>query len=519
MSVSFAAAVARVSSWTGRVVTCVGLLAVATALAWAVDGAVSLASQALIYLLPVVLTAVFLRGADAVATAVAGGLLLNYFFIPPRYTFEVEGPEYLISLAALLAVSLVVSGLVTRLKRETAAARASEKRIGELHDLGQALAAVESEREIAAVGAAAVARSFDCAAQVRAAGADEVEVVEVATRPDTTFQFDDDALRWVRQHGEALGAGTRNWPALPGCALPLRIGDDCIGVVGVDLRARKAPWQVDDVRHLDALARLAAAALQRLRLAQAARDAQAQAQWEGTRNALLASIAHDLRTPLAVIVGSASTLREQGAELDAERRAALLRTIESEATTMADTADNALQLARLSAGELALRRDWESLEEIVGSVLARLRGRHPARRLAAQVPAGLPLVQVDPVLIAQVLTNLIENALAHGGDGAVEIEVQRREAALAVSVRDRGPGLGRRDLDQLIRSAARAPQARAERGRRGAGLGLAISRAIVAAHGGTLGATEREGGGATFWFTLPVAREAAQPVADERAER
>lgn len=504
----------------GRAAACLGLLGIATAIAWAVDGEVSLASQALIYLLPVVLTAVYLRGVDSLATAVLGSVLLNYLFIPPRYTFLVEGPEYVILLFALLAVSLVVSGLVARLKRETLAARLGERRIGELHDLGQSLGAVEHESEIAALGAKAVARAFDCPAQIRLTGVDGNETVEVATPPGTTCQLDEDALRWVRDHAGALGAQTRNWSTLPCCAIPLQVAADCIGVVGVDLRARAQPWQPDDLRHLEAMGRLIAAALQRLRLARAAVDAQALAQWEGTRNALLASISHDLRTPLAVIVGSASTLREHDAELDAERRTALLQTIESEAAAMADTADNALQLARLSAGELALRRDWESLEEVVGSVLARLRRRHPGRRLVAHVPSGLPLVQADPVLIAQVLTNLIENALTHGGcAGAVEIDVDRCGDALAVRVGDHGPGLGAKDLAGLFERKAQSPAGRTEHHRRGAGLGLAICRAIVAAHGGAIGAANRDGGGASFWFTLPVARNAVQSVEDARLDR
>ncbi|MGE5338621.1 MAG: DUF4118 domain-containing protein [Gemmatimonadota bacterium] len=494
------------SSRAGRLAACIALLAIATALAWAVDGQVSLASQALIYLLPVVLTAVYLRGGDAVVTAVAGSVLLNFLFIPPRYTFLVEGPEYLISLAALLGVSLVVSALVTKLKREAAAARLGEMRMAALHELGQALAAAQREEDIANRAAEIVSRSLGCASEIRVVGADLQAAIRATAPGVGSIEADEEALRWVVEHTDALGPGTRNWPTLEACAVPLAADSTCIGVLAVDLRGFSRPWDPDDQLQLEALARLIATALQRVRLGERASAAAAEAHMESVRSALLASISHDLRTPLAVIVGSASTLREQAGQLDAERCAALLRTIESEAAHMTDVAENVLQLARLSAGPLALRRDWESLEEIVGSVVARLRQRNPSRAITARLATGLPLVHVDAVLLAQVLTNLIENAIVHAPGAAVEVEAQRRGDEIEVAVSDRGPGLGALDPAALFvcrpRPGDRAP------GARGAGLGLPICKAAIEAHGGSISAAGRPGGGAVFRFTLPLVASA-----------
>jgi len=493
----------------GRAAVGAALLAVATALAWVVDGAVSLASQALIYLLPVVITAVYLRGADALITAVLGVALLNFLFVPPRYTLLVEGPEYLISLGALLGVSLVVSGLVTRLKRESVAARRGEARMAALHELGQMLAATDIEADIVALGATAVASALDIVAEIRVTARDGKRIISASAPQGRTVHIDEDALRWVMEHNSPLGPGTRNWPAIEACAIPLSAGEICIGVIGVDLGAVDRNWQLEDLRHLEALGRLIAAALHRTRLSEAARKAAAEAEIEGARSTLLASISHDLRTPLAVIVGSASTLREQGAQLGAERCVELLRTIEAEATQMTTTAENVLQLARLSTGSLALRRDWESLEEIVGSVISRLRRRGETHAFNARVPSTLPLVRVDAALIAQVLTNLLENAITYAPSGGpIEVDVERRGDLLEISVSDRGSGLGDQDPERLFERYYRGRADKAGEEVKGAGLGLAICKAIVEAHGGAIAATNRAGGGATFRFTLPVSRDA-----------
>jgi two-component system sensor histidine kinase KdpD len=479
------------------------LLAAATALSWAVDDALSHASQALIYLLPVVLSAVYLRGVDSIVTAVLGAVLLNFLFIPPRYTFEVEGPEYLLSLTVLLGVSLLVNALVTQLKRETAAARLGEARMAALHELGQVLAPADSEARIAELAAATIAAALALPIEVRIIGAGGMQV-RCGAPADLPFQADDDAIKAVLDRRKALGRGTTNWPALDYCVVPLSAdGGAGIGALAVDLRAVARPWDADDVRHLEALGRVVAEAAQRRRLTALAQDAAAEARLEGTRSALLASISHDLRTPLAVIVGSASTLREQGGAMTPERRESLLQTIESEAAQMTTIAENALQMARLSAGPLALRRDWESMEEIIGSVAARIRRRHRGCALAVRVPPGLPLVKVDAVLVAQLLNNLIENALNHApGSDAIEIEAERLGDRIEIRVSDRGPGIGAIDPERLF--VRRTGNTDTGRPTRGAGLGLAICRAIVQAHGGTITAENRAGGGATFRFTLPV---------------
>ncbi|HET9148908.1 MAG TPA: ATP-binding protein, partial [Alphaproteobacteria bacterium] len=264
----------------------------------------------------------------------------------------------------------------------------------------------------------------------------------------------------------------------------------------------------DDRRHAEVLARQIAVALQRSRLAEEAKAAAREIEAESVRSSLLASISHDFRTPLSVIVGAASTLADRYDRLDAASREALLATVENEARQMSVVAENVLQLARLSAGALALRRDWESPEEILGAVVARFRGRRLDRRLRLRVPPGLPLIYADGVLLAQVLTNLIENAIKHSPpDGAIDVEARRKESEVEIAVKDRGPGIGDGAGDELFRIFHRG---QAESAESGVGLGLAIAKTVVEAHGGRIRARNRPGGGAVFRFTVPLDR--AEPA-------
>jgi two-component system sensor histidine kinase KdpD len=263
------------------------------------------------------------------------------------------------------------------------------------------------------------------------------------------------------------------------------------------------------------LARQIAVAIGRVRLGARADAAARDATAESVRSALLASISHDFRTPLAVIVGAAGTLAAQRDRISEEQRTALLATIEHEAAQMSAVAENILQLARLSAGALALRRDWQSIEEIVGSVVGRHRRRGTERRITVHLAEGLPLVQADAVLLSQVLTNLIDNAIRHApGDTPIEIDARTKQGAVEIAVKDRGPGLGEGNPARLFEKFTRG---RAETNTGGVGLGLAICKAAVEAHGGRITARNRPGGGAEFRFSVPAA--AVEPRAGDALAR
>jgi two-component system sensor histidine kinase KdpD len=256
--------------------------------------------------------------------------------------------------------------------------------------------------------------------------------------------------------------------------------------------------------HAQAVCTLVAQSLLRLKLTQAMQLAREEAQRQQLQSTFLAAISHDLRTPLAAVVGAASALQTQRDKLAPAEQERLLGSIVSEANYLSTVTENTLQLVRLgNAGKLRL--DWESIEEIVGAVLARVRQRDPARRVRSQVPAGLPLIRADPVLLAQLLDNLLDNALKYSGE-AIDLVVAVRDGALNVCVQDRGPGVAPGQ-----ESAIFEPYRRSDRsGQRGAGLGLALCRAIANAHGGALTLGRRRAGGSSFRLSLPV--EPRQPA-------
>ena len=276
-------------------------------------------------------------------------------------------------------------------------------------------------------------------------------------------------------------------------------------------------FTVDDIQYLFTFAIMLAVALviselmDRGRRHAAAETAlTVAAETERVRSTLLASISHDLRTPLAVIAGASSSLVEEGDKLKPEERKALAQSVYGQARDMSELVTKVLQMTRLDEGFIELRRDWTSVSEITGSVLARLEERLAGHLLVVDIPPDLPLVRADAILIEQALTNLVENAARHTPAGtAVRVSAERRGNELVISVEDRGPGIDERDLEQVFAKFHRGRSDRrgdrdGEHAGTGVGLGLAICRAVVGLHGGRVWVERPAGGGAAFRFTLPV---------------
>ncbi|HSW05001.1 sensor histidine kinase, partial [Aquabacterium sp.] len=309
---------------------------------------------------------------------------------------------------------------------------------------------------------------------------------------------------------QAMGPGTGRHDALAAWYLPLRGRDSCHGAALLRL-PQHGQGDPAQRRHAQALCDQMGQALQRVRTSAAEARAREQAQLQAVRNALLAAISHDFRTPLATILGAASSLQEQGDRLAPEQRQHLASRIVDETRQLSRLADNTLQLARLDAPGLQLQRDWESAEEIVGDVLRRARRRDPQRRVRARLEPALPLLRCDALLMAQLLDNLVDNALKYSpADAPVEILVRQQQDLaqdrLLIAVRDRGPGVPpawrERIFDVFQRGERADPPLDCTRP--GAGVGLAVCRAIARAHGGELRLRARGHGGCSFEFTLPV---------------
>jgi two-component system sensor histidine kinase KdpD len=311
--------------------------------------------------------------------------------------------------------------------------------------------------------------------------------------------------QWVVDHGRRAGLGSDTLAAAPALYLPLGAGSPALGVLAV-LPSNRRRVLLPEQRHLlETFAGQIALALERARLAEVAEAARVAAQSESLRNTLLASISHDLRTPLAVMAGAGSALVEHSATLDEASRVALARSIETKAREMSELISNVLDLMRFESGQITLRRDWETLDDLVGTALDQLDERLRGRRVEVQLPPDLPAVHVDGPLVVQLLRNLLDNAAKYTPPGSgIQVAATADDPYVRVTVDDEGAGLPPGDPARLFDKFQRGQE---EGTVVGVGLGLAICRAIVLAHGGTIEARNRAGGGARFEFTLPVVEQ------------
>jgi len=488
----------HLGDWQAYAMT-TALVGLATGAGTLLRAHLALPDLVMLYLLVVAVAAArFGRGPSLVA-ATLSILAFDFFFIPPYFTFIVSEERHVLTFALMLVVGLVTSGLTLRIRRQEHEARGREERTAALYklsrDLGAALdaedAALATCRHASAIfqGAAAVFVPDGKGALVAMAGG-----AELALDPS-----DHTALCEAFTHKRPAGRGTDLVPEARVTCVPLSSGPGPGGVLAVS--SRRPTLSAEQRHFLDAFARPAALALERARLAEEAETAALRAYTEEMRSSLLSAVSHDLRTPLAVITGAATTLRDGGLAVDAGQRAELLETICEEADRLERLVRNLLDMTQLQSGALEVKREWMPLEEIVGAALTRLDARLLGRPVRCDLPADLPLLSADPVLLELVLVNLLENAAKYTPAGSpLEIGARAHEHALHMEIADRGPGLPAGDEVRILEKFFRGKHA----GVPGAGLGLAICRGIVDAHGGTLVAVNRAGGGALFRIILPI---------------
>jgi two-component system sensor histidine kinase KdpD len=325
-------------------------------------------------------------------------------------------------------------------------------------------------------------------------------LVPLASRP-AGLELDTKELgvaRWAFEHGRVAGLGTDTLPGSRSVCAPLAVGSELVGVVAIEPRSGRGLDQ-EPREWLDAFARQAAFALERLRLAEEARTAALRVKTEELRSSLLSTVSHDLRTPLAAITGAATTIRDDES-LPAGTRAELVTSICNEAKRLERLVTNLLDMTRLESGSVVLQREWVPLEEVVVAAIAQLEPRLSKREVHLALAPDLPLVSVDPVLIEQLLVNLLENAVKYAGESAIEVAAREEAGAIRMTVADRGPGIAPGSEERIFERFFRGGHA----GATGVGLGLPICKAICEAHGGSIRAAAREGGGAVFTVTLPL---------------
>lgn len=508
------------SPWPARLRTA-PLALLVWGLAWgamfALQAVVDLANLAMVLVLAAALATLWLpAGLSALLTALAV-LGFNWFFVPPRYTWSVDVRQDALLLAAMLAVSWIVAAVVARQRRQAEQAQRLSEQVQQLQRFAEALRDVAEPAQQAGLLQDVLTpwlgqRPHLLVLKGALPATDDADAALLLGDPS---DHERSGLWQCLRQGQPFGPGTGRHAELPEWYFPLRGRQAAFGAAMVRLTGALPE---DAVRaQAQALCDQMGLVLQRAHAQRAADAAREEAQRQQVRNAMLAAISHDFRTPLAAILGAASSLRDQGERLQPAQRERLLASIVDETGQLARLTENTLQLARLDAPGVSLRLDWESAEEIVGSVLRHVRTRDATRPVRGRVEPGLPLVRCDAMLMTQLLENLIDNALKYGGEAPVELLVRRQAGHLVFAVRDRGPGVApawREHIFQVFQRGDAAP-AEPARGARSAGVGLAVCRAIARAHGGELKFRARGHGGASFECWLP--EQAAPADAEEAA--
>ncbi|MFO0934651.1 MAG: ATP-binding protein [Planctomycetota bacterium] len=479
----------------------VGAIAVATGLGWIAEHADLKESVPLIYVVAIVLIASRAGWRVALLGALLAVLANAYFFVPPAFAFPTKPRDLLMALA-FLVVALVVGTMTARLHVYALVADRRARHAEALRGAARALARVEREDEVLRVAASRTAAALDGEAHVVVLAADGTvgdgvgPAGAVALPPGEAAAVVEAVGRGAAVHWEEPDTDAAV------VASPLAGKGRGFGALVVR-RARSQGWNEEGLALVEGMARVVADAYERVRLAGVAQRAELESRTERLRSALLSSVSHDLRTPLAVILGAATHLADRGDDLPLARRTSLAREIEREVDRLNRLVANLLSMTRLDAGAIRPSKEWQPLDDIVGAVAGRSERLLAGRPLVVDVPADLPLVPIDAVLVEQVLINLLDNVAKHTPPGTEVVVRARAPAAteVVVEVLDRGPGLASGEVEAVFerfrRGADSAPG-------QGVGLGLAVCRGIVHAHGGTLTAANRPDGGAAFRFTLPL---------------
>lgn len=475
----------------------------------------------------------------AVLCAVLGFVAFDVFFIPPYLTLSVADEDHVLALFVYLGIAIVTARLISRVREETTQAELESHRATMLAELNAALIGDVTLSAILARIAERVVTVYGAEGcrvlTPEATGAFVVETwypERIGAEIDRTSEA---LIAWAAEHRQPIGRSHRNRrvidlarirgaavPPGPGTApasdvlyLPILTPDRVAGVLEVIGRPGAGAFHADDERLLTTFVDQAALALERARLGQEAAQAAVLARSDELKSALLAAVSHDLRTPLASIKAASTSLLDDSVIWEPEAQRELLGAIDEEADRLTLMVSNLLDLSRIEGGALRPRKDWYDPEELVNDVMERLASRHPGHAITVHVEPNTPLVEFDYVEIAKVLINLLENAIRHTPPGsAIAISVTSTPEAVVFAVHDDGPGIPQAYLPHLFDKFYRAPGKAQEPG---SGIGLAICKGLVEAHGGTIRVESTPGAGTTFTFTLPVPRPHDVPGASVRS--
>jgi two-component system, OmpR family, sensor histidine kinase KdpD len=487
----------------------VGLVTAVSGLA--IRGRLAPPNLTMLYLLSVVIIALQWGRGPAILAAALGVFAFDFFFVEPRFSFAVGDTQYLLTFAGLLVVGMVISTLAGRAKEQAEAVRRREANTTALYALSNDLAAAGDLDSIVDAVTRHVASTFsrDAAVLLPQDG-------RLVSKTATSFFLDENEFAvatYAFQHGEPAGVGTDTLPGASARYLPLKTAQKVVGVLAVRPANRGTPLALEQRRLLQAFASQAALAIERANLADMERRLDVLRESERLQAALLNSISHDLRTPLASITGALTSLVDSTVVLDDRTKSELLETAKEQADHLNRLVGNLVEMTRLEGGAVKLRLQPTDVEDLVGAALTQAGDALQERPVKVHIDPDLPDVRVDFVLMTQVLANLIDNAVKYTPPATpIDIAARAVGSDLQIQIADRGPGIPDQELGRIFEKFYRV---RRPGDAGGVGLGLAISAGIVELHGGRIWAENRDGGGAVVTFSLPVG--APKPLTGQAA--
>ncbi|WP_337267374.1 sensor histidine kinase KdpD [Oryzifoliimicrobium ureilyticus] len=480
----------------------------------AIDQTLDVRNLALVFLMAVLAAAV--RGGLGAGfyASLLGALSFNFFFLEPRYTLTVRDPESLVALIFYFGVALVASNLTATVQRQAEAARSRARATEDLYLFSKKLAGTGTLDDVLWATAYQIASMLKLRVVILLPENDTLAVKVGYPPDDTLVDADIAAAQWAWEHNRAAGRGADTLPGAKRLYIPLKTGRGAIGVIGLDSDKQGPLLTPEQQRLLNALADQASLAIERIQLVSDVDKANLAAEADRLRTALLTSISHDLKTPLAAILGSAGAMKEFGDELPAEARGELLSTVIDESERLSRFISNLLDMTRLGAGAMQPNYALHFPGDIIGTALARAAKITVDHEIAVTIPPDLPMIKVDPVLFEQVLFNLIDNAAKYSPEKTkIQISGWKDGGRIAISIKDEGPGIPDNDLERIFDSFYRVQKV--DHVRAGTGLGLSICRGFVEAMSGTITAQNRlDRSGAIFTISMPA--QISAPVMEEQ---
>ncbi len=472
---------------------------VATLIAAPLHTVFELSNIVMLFLLTVVFVAIRYGRGPAMLASFLGVAAFDFFYVPPRFSFAIGDMQYLLTFMIMLAVGLITGQLTAGLKHQARIATSREARVRALYEMSRDLSGALIPEQIAEICGRFIESQFGGKASIILSNLEDKLKPPIAATAKPPI-IDHGIAQWAFDHEEAAGNGTDTLPGSSVLYLPLKAPMRVRGVFAFEPVNPGQLMTPEQRRLLETFARLISIALERIHYVDISQSFAVTMESERLRNSLLSAISHDLRTPLSVLVGLADSMTLTKPPLTGQQME-IASTMRTEAMRMSALVNNLLDMARLQAGEVKLNRQWCLLEEVVESSLRAVSTSLSHYKVSVRLEENLPLLEIDAVLMERVFCNLLENATKYTPENSkIEIGASSADQEVIVWVEDNGPGLPKGKEEEIFKKFERGQK---ENATPGVGLGLAICRAIVEAHGGSIHAENRSTGGAKFVFTLP----------------